>query len=115
MRLDAELMLAQWGAWNRGNQPLDLPSLSIIGRCMLEGAGASHSTVAGEPHMAKAVEITEHCVLGMPKHLQRVCKHRYIGDEPDALAAKKLRITVNEYQSRINQAVHILVNYLIEY
>ena len=115
MRLDAELMLAQWGAWNRGNQSLSLPSVSIIGRCMLEGAGASHSTVATEPHMSRAVELTERCVLVMPKQLQRVVKHRYIGDEPDQVAAKKLRIGVGEYESRVNQAVHFLVNYLTEY
>ena len=115
MRLDAELMLAQWGAWNRGNQSLDLPSLSIIGRCMLEGAGASHSTVATEPHMSRAVEITERCVLAMPARLRQVCKYRYIGDEPDLQASRKLRIGLGEYESRVNQAVHFLVNYLTEY
>lgn len=115
MKETAEVMLINWGNWHRGGGYLSSPRISIIGRCILEGAGASHSTVLTEPHMSQSVEITEQCVLQMPKTLQRVCKHRYIGNEPDQLAAKKLKCTIREYEQRINHAVEILANYLTEY
>lgn len=108
----AEVMLYQWGAWVRGNDNLGFSSLSVIGRCIDEGPGASHSTVQGEPHMSVSVEVTEQAILEMPKVLQRVCKHRYIGLEPDMLAAKKLKLTLDIYQTRINQAVHALTNFI---
>ena len=111
----AETMFIAWGRWQRGDpNNLKISTLSIIGRCILEGAGASHSTVAGEPHMPKTVEIVEGCVLQMDKNLQRLCKHRYIGDEPTHVTMKKLRCTESEYDQRVNQAVQNLVNYLTE-
>ena len=115
MKENAEIMLCAWGLWQRSHQNLGIPSISIIGRCMLEGAGASHTTVAAELSMGHAIELTEQCVLTMPKKIQRAVKHRYIGDEPDSVAAGKLKVTLREYEGRINQAVHILVNYISEY
>ena len=110
----AEICLLAWGAWNRGNSSLGISGTSIIGRCIEEGAGASHSTLSTEAHMSRVVELTERCVLEMEKPLQRVCKYRYIGEELDEQAAKKLNLSVDIYQTRINQAVHFLADYLIE-
>ena len=106
-------MLISWGKYMRGHNPA-WPKLSVIGRVMKEGPAAGHATVVTEPHMPWQVEITERCVLDMPKKLQRVCKHRFIGNEPDFKARKKLRLTQREYEEGINQAVGILVNYLVE-
>jgi len=114
VKADAEILLQAWGAWNRGHPSLHISGMSIIAQLMLEGAGASHSTVRGEPAMSKIIEITERCVLTMPKTLQRPVKHRYIGQEPDTIAAKKLRLTLREYEERINTAIHFLENYLVE-
>ena len=110
----AEIFLIAWGAWNRGNSSLDISGMSIIGRCIDEGAGASHSTVSTEAHMSRVVELTERCVLEMEKPLQRVVKRRYIGQEFDEMAARKMHLTLDVYQTRINQAVHFLADYLIE-
>ena len=110
----AEVMLMSWGQWQRGHPSLGFPRLSVLGRVILEGPGASHATVLGEAHMPWQVEITERCVLEMPKTIQRVCKHRFIGDEPDHVVMKKLRLTQGELEQRIVQACNILSDYLVE-
>jgi hypothetical protein len=110
----AEVMFIAWGEWSRGGGSGN-PSVSVIGRCIIEGPGASHSTVSTGPQMPKVVEIVEACCLTMPKPLLKAVKHRYIGNEPDAVAAKKLHISLDIYQSRINQAAHYLTNYLTIY
>jgi len=109
----AEVMLLAWGEWNRGHSGLGTPRLSVIGRCIIEGPGASHSTVQGEPHMPRAVEIVESCMLDISKPLLRAAEHRYIGQEADTTAARKLRVSVDIYQSRINQVVHYLSDFLV--
>ena len=111
---DAELCLYAWGRWQRGHGTLDISSVSIIGRLMIEGCGASHATIAVLPTMSRSVELTEQCVLTMPKPIQRAVKHRYIGEESDEVASRKLRCTVDQFGQRINQAVGILSNYLTE-
>ena len=114
MIAEAETMLLHWGQWQRGHSHLGYGSLSVIGRCMAEGAGASHSTVKTEPHMPPSVEIVELYCLTLGKPLLRAVKHRFIGLEPDEIAARKLHVTVDIYQTRINQAIHNLVDYLVE-
>ena len=108
---EAELLLENWGRWNRGYQSLGI-SKHIIGRVMDEGAGASHSTVKTEPHMSPAVEITELCVLQMDKPLQRVCKFKYIGQWSDRDAAKRLKLTLDIYEIRVNQAVLVVAEFV---
>ncbi len=109
---DAEIMLYSWGAYMRGNQHLAISSISPIGRCMVEGAGASHSTVQGEAHMPVRVELVERCLLEQPGTIVRVCKHRYIGGEPDVIAAKKLRISLDIYESIVDQAVRNVAEFV---
>ena len=111
----AEAMLMQWGRWNAGNVGPRETKVNILGRCIDEGPGASHSTVLGEPHMPRSVEIVEACCLQMPKPMLRACKHRYIGNEADEWAARKLKVSVDIYQSRINQAVHFLADFVAVY
>jgi len=109
----AEVKFIQWGEWVRGNESSSLKT-NIIGRCMDEGAGASHSTVPGEAHMSQTVEVVERCVLVMPKVIRRVCMHRYVGQEPDYKTIKKLRCGQRTYENRINQAIHILIDFITE-
>jgi len=111
----AEVMLLRWGQWQRGNSLPGESGINILYRCQKEGAGAAHSTVTTEPHMPRIVEIVEACCLTMPKPMLRAVKHRYIGNEPDGWAAKKMRVTVDVYQSRINQAVHFLDDFVTVY
>ena len=108
---DAEIMLYSWGAWNRGYQTLDIASISPIGRCIIEGAGASHSTVKTEPHMPRRVELVERCLLEQPKAILRVCKYRYIGQEPDQQAAEKLKLSLDVYETRVNQAILVVAEF----
>jgi hypothetical protein len=112
---EAESLLIAWGAWVRGHSSLGYPKLNIIGRVILEGPGASHSTVAGEPHMPASIEIVERAILEVfPKKVRKVCMHRYVGNEADHTARKKLKLTQGEYEQRINQACHILADFMIE-
>lgn len=112
----AEAMLLAWGLWNRGGKGQGkLPSVSILGRLIIEGAGASHSTVVTEPYMSPTVELVERFVLmKLSKQLRRIAKRRFIGDEPDTSAARKEKLTLREYEEKVNQVVHALTNYLIE-
>jgi len=109
---EAEILLLAWGQWQRGHQTLGYTGRNVIGRIIDEGCGASHSTTTQEPHMSRAVEIAERCILEMGKPLQRVCKHKYIGQEIDFVAAKKLRITLEIYQTRVNQAILVVAEYV---
>ena len=109
----AEVMFLQWGQWVRGNESNGLTT-NIIGRCIDEGPGASHSTVQGESHMSETVETVERCVLVMPKVIRRVCMHRFVGNEPDYLAIKKLKCGQRTYENRINAAIHFLIDFITE-
>lgn len=102
---EAEIMLLAWGQWNRGHQELGIASISPIGRCMVEGAGASHSTVRGEAHMPRRVELVERCMLEQPKRLVRVMKHYFIGLEPAPIACPKLRMSADVYETMVNQGI----------
>ena len=103
----------QWGQWNRGsNQHLGFARINIIGRMIIEGTGASHSAVGSGPPMSATVAVTEYCVLQMAKPLQRVCKHKFIGEEPDPMAAGKLRVTTEVYEARVNQALAALAEFV---
>ena len=109
---EAEVMLLAWGSWQRGNEHNGYSTINILGRIIDEGCGASHSTTTREPHMSASVEIAEYCILHMTKPLQRVCKHKFIGLEPDIVAAKKLRTTLDIYQTRVNQAILVVAEYV---
>ncbi len=109
---DAEIMLYSWGAYMRGNQHLAISSINTIGRCMVEGAGASHSTVQGEAHMPVRVELVERCLLKQPKTIVRVCKHRYIGLTPDSIAARKLHMSLDVYETRVNQVILVVAEFV---
>ena len=113
---EAESLLISWGSYMRGNHNgLLVPAENVLHRIHREGAGASHSTARIEPYMPWYVEIVERCVLvKFPKSVRRVCKHTYIGGEPPAVIQRKLKLTRAEYDQRINQACHILADYLIE-
>ena len=110
----AEVMLLAWGEYMRGGSN-NGSGVSILGRIIDEGPSASHSTITGLPHMPKIVEIVECCMLEIPKPMLRACKYRFIGLEPDEIAAKKQRVSLDIYQSRINQAVHFVSDYVAVY
>jgi len=86
----------------------------LSGVALKKGLAQAIARLSTEAHMSRVVELTEHCVLTMSKPLQRVVKHRYIGQEFDEMAARKMHLTLDVYQTRINQAVHFLADYLIE-
>ncbi len=111
---DAEIMLMCWGQYMRGNhESLAISGISIIGRCIDEGAGASQSTARVEPHMPRRVELVERCLLEQPKTLVRVCKHKFIGHEANIIIAKKLRISEDICDTIINQAIHNVAEWCI--
>jgi hypothetical protein len=79
---------------------------------MDEGAGASHSTARIEPHMPMRVQLVERCLLEQPKTLVRVCKHHFIGQENPKIASQKLRISADNYETIINQAIHNVAEFV---
>lgn len=114
MSVNTEIYFTAWGAWHRGHSDLLLSKLNIIGRCMIEGAGASHSTVKGLPHMPFIVEVTERCVLTLPKHAQRAVKHYYIGEESIRNASKKMKCSRRSFENKLDFAHRELSDFLVE-
>jgi len=108
---NAEIMLTAWGRWQQGGQGGDI---NIIGRCMDEGAGASHITVSGLPHMSPMVEVVEHFLLTQSTPIRYAVDHRYIYQSPDDYAAKKLRISPDTYRARVDYAANELERYMVE-
>ncbi len=111
MKQDAEIMLTAWGLWQRGGKGGES---NILWRCMKEGAGASHVTVAGLPHMSPIVETVEHYLLTQPSTIRYAVDHRYIYGSPDDYAAKKLKCSPDTYRARLDIAASGLENFLIE-
>jgi len=111
---DSELLLHQWGSWMRGGE-ISSGGVNILYRCQKDGAGASHCTVPGEPHMPASVEVVEKfcCQLKQHRrHVYRAVMHYFVGKESSEIAAKKLKITTDIFESRIHHAVTSLDEYL---
>jgi DNA-directed RNA polymerase specialized sigma24 family protein len=81
---------------------------------MKEGAGASHATITGLPHMSPTVEIVERFLLTQPTPIRYAVDHRYIYESPDDYAAKKLKCSSDTYRARLDIAANNLEAYLIE-
>jgi hypothetical protein len=114
LKVDAELALWSWGRWVSGGGR-DGGGINILYRCEKEGAGASHSTVPGEPHMPPTVELVEKfcCQLKRERrHVYRAVMHYFVGRESSEIAAKKLKITTDVFDSRIHHAVTSLDEYM---
>lgn len=110
-RATAETMFTQWGRWQQGG---DGQEVNILWRCIHEGAGASHTTVSGLPHMSATVEVVERFLLTQPTTIRYAVNHRYIYQSPDNYAAKKLKISPDTYRARLDYAASELEKYLIE-
>jgi hypothetical protein len=107
----AEIMLVQWGLWQRGGKGGEV---NILWRVMREGLGASHTTIAGLPHMSPTVELVERFLLGQPTKILWAVNHRYVYESPDDYAAKKLKCSPDTYRARLDIAANNLENYLVE-
>jgi len=112
MTATAEIMFLQWGQWQKGGSGLS--GVNILWRCIHEGAGASHITVTGEPHMSATVELVERFCLTLKPPYRYAINHRYIYNSPDNYAAKRLHVTPDVYRNRLDAAANMLENYLVE-
>ena len=112
--IEAEVLLSAWGCWNRGNASLDYPRLSVIGRVIEQGPGASHTTIPGEPDMSPAVQLVERFILTLKPPFRYAINHRYIYNSPDNYAAKRLHCSPDIYRNRLDSAAELLEKYLVE-
>ena len=117
MKLEPELLLRAWGLWVGGGS-YSGGNVNILYRCEREGSGAAHSTVPGLPHMPYTIELVERFVCQLKRdraHIYRAVMHYFVGRESSEMAAKKLRVSTDIFESRIAQAVVSLDDYLAEY
>ena len=84
--------LQRWGIYIRNDKKLDRSSISIIGRMIDEGVGASQATsliLADEP---EGVAIIQHIYHDMPEQLRDVLKVKYIDNKHNNIAKRLLNI-----------------------
>ena len=96
--------LQRWGAYIRHDKKLSGSSISIIGRMIEEGPGASQATsliLADEP---EGVAIIQHIYHDMPEQLRAVLKVKYIDNKNNNIAKRLLNISMVLFRERLCQA-----------
>ena len=96
--------LQRWGVYIRNDKKLDRSSISIIGRMIDEGPGASQATsliLTDEPEGVSTIQLI---YRGMPSELQDVLRVRYIENRRHEIARRVLNISMRSYRETISQA-----------
>ena len=96
--------LQRWGIYIRNDKKLGRSSISIIGRMMEEGPGASQATsliISDEP---EGVATIQYIYLDMPDELKSVLRVRYIENRRHEIARRVLNISMRSYRETISQA-----------
>lgn len=107
----ADDRLHEWGRWGAGSEWLGLPSITLLGRWMEQGEGASQhgrQPISCPEHIAEVDSAV--CKLSLP--LKDVCKAQYLmrGDLPSK--AKRLRISRASYKNRLEMAMRRIASTL---
>ena len=109
---DAETLLRLWGRWSRDNPGLLISSVSVIGRCMQEGAGASHVRAKDVITMPTLVELTEAIVLEMSDDLRDAIVLKFVRKMYARDACKLVHCGTSEYYNRVNLGVMFTTGWL---
>ena len=96
--------LQRWGIYIRNDKKLGGSSISIIGRMMEEGPGASQATSLIVGDVPEGVETIQYIYLDMPEELKDVLRVKYIENKNNNIGRRLLHISMTLFRERLCQA-----------
>ena len=102
---EADKLLDQWGEWSRGDFQNGHAKTNIIGRIMVEGAGASHDSEYQGIIMPESVEKCEKAITLMNLKMKRVTKCRYLWQLTIKDSSRRCRCSESTYRQRLDSVM----------
>ena len=98
---EADKLLDRWGEWSRSNIGNGYSATNIIGRIMVEGAGASHDGEYQGIVRPEDIAICEKAITRMNRPMKRTTKCKYLWGLTIKDGSDRMKCSESTYRRRI--------------